>query len=77
MSGSVLTARSLEPALDFVSPFLSVPPLLTLCLSLFFKNNKHSKKIFFNKMKKQTKGAQQLNAIRDPELNPGLEGKYS
>ena len=33
-SGSVLTAQSLEPALDSVSPSLSVPPLLTLCLSL-------------------------------------------
>ena len=29
-SGSVLTAQSLEPALDSVSPSLSVPPLLTL-----------------------------------------------
>ena len=34
MSGSVLTAQSLEPALDFVSPFLSAPPLL----ALFLKN---------------------------------------
>ena len=33
MSGSVLTARSLEPASDSVSPFLSAPPLLMLCLS--------------------------------------------
>ena len=31
--GSVLTAQSLEPASDSVSPFLSVPPLLTLSLS--------------------------------------------
>ena len=30
--GSVLTARSLEPALDSVSPSLSDPPLLTLAL---------------------------------------------
>ena len=45
-SGSVLTARSLEPASDSVSPSLSVPPLLILHLSLslskinktFFKN---------------------------------------
>ena len=29
-SGSVLTARSLEPAWDSVSPSLSAPPLLTL-----------------------------------------------
>ena len=33
-SNSVLTAQSLEPALDSVSPSLSAPPLLTLCLSL-------------------------------------------
>ena len=32
-SGSVLTARSLEPASDSVSPSLSAPPLLMLCLS--------------------------------------------
>ena len=31
-SGSVLTAQSLEPASDSVSPFLSAPPLLMLCL---------------------------------------------
>ena len=41
-SGSVLTARILEPALDPGSPSLSAPPLLTLCLSLS-KINKHSK----------------------------------
>ena len=34
VSGSVLTARSLEPASDSVSPSLSAPPLLTHCLSL-------------------------------------------
>ena len=33
-SGSLLTAQSLQPALDSVSPSLSAPPLLTLCLSL-------------------------------------------
>ena len=32
-SGSVLTARSLEPASDSASPPLSAPPLLVLCLS--------------------------------------------
>ena len=31
---SVLTAQSLEPALDSVSPSLFAPSLLTLCLSL-------------------------------------------
>ena len=38
MSSSVLTAQSLEPASDSVSPSLSAPPLLVLCLS---KINKH------------------------------------
>ena len=40
-SGSVLTARSLEPAWDSESPFLSAPPMLTFCLSLSLslKNN--------------------------------------
>ena len=36
-SGSVLTAQSLEPASDSVSPSLSAPPLLMLCLSLSLK----------------------------------------
>ena len=34
VSGSVLTARSLEPASDSVSPSLSAPFLLMRCLSL-------------------------------------------
>ena len=34
MSGSVLTAQSLEPASHSVSPSLSASPLLVLCLSL-------------------------------------------
>ena len=33
-SGSVLTARSLAPALDSVSPSLSAPNPLTFCLCL-------------------------------------------
>ena len=33
-SGSGLTAQSLEPASHSVSPSLSAPSLLTLCLSL-------------------------------------------
>ena len=33
-SGSVPTVRSLEPVSDSVSPSLSAPPLLMLCLSL-------------------------------------------
>ena len=34
MSGSVQTAQSLEPLSDSVSPSLSAPPLLMLCLSV-------------------------------------------
>ena len=37
-SGSVLTAQNLEPASDSVSPSLSAPSLLMLCLSLSLKN---------------------------------------
>ena len=36
-SGSALTAQSLEPVSDSVSPSLSASPLLMLCLSLFQK----------------------------------------
>ena len=36
--GSVLTAQSLEPASDSVSPSISAPPPLALCLSLSLKN---------------------------------------
>ena len=46
-SGSVLTARSLEPASDSVSPSLSAPPPFTLCLSL--KNKYTLKKFFFRR----------------------------
>ena len=44
MSGSVLTAQSLEPASDSLSPSLSAPPLLMSAFS-FSKMNKH--KLFF------------------------------
>ena len=43
-SGSVLTAQSLELALDSVSPSLSAPPLLCLSLSLKNKNKTLKKK---------------------------------
>ena len=36
-SGSVLTAQSLEPAWDSVSPSLSVHPLFPLCVSISLK----------------------------------------
>ena len=38
VSGSVLTAQSLESASDSVSPSLFAPPPLALCLSLPLKN---------------------------------------
>ena len=37
-SGSVMTAQNLEPAWDSVSPPVSAPPLLMLCLSLSLNN---------------------------------------
>ena len=40
MSGSVLMARSLDPASDSLSPSLSAPPLLTHCLGSLSKINK-------------------------------------
>ena len=43
-SGSALTAWSLEPGSDSVSP-LSVPPLLALCLSLSKINIKNNPNI--------------------------------
>ena len=45
-SGSVLTVRSLETASDSLSPSLSAPPGLTLCVFLslsVLKINKHYK----------------------------------
>ena len=43
--GSVLTAQSLEPTSDSVSPSPSALPLLTLCLSLSLKNKHIIKKL--------------------------------
>ena len=37
-SGSVLTAQSLEPVSNPVSPSLSAPPPVSLCLTLSLKN---------------------------------------
>ena len=49
---SVLTAQSLEPASNSVSPSLSASPLLMLCLSV---KNKHLKKMFFFKVRRSTR----------------------
>ena len=48
----VLTAQSLEPALDSVSSPLSAPPSFTFCLSLS-KINRHEKNQKLNKEKKK------------------------
>ena len=47
-SGSVLTARSPEPALDSVSPSFSALPPFMLCLSVSLRNES-TLKIFFKK----------------------------
>ena len=44
--GSMLTAQSLEPASDSVSPSLSAPPLLTLSLSLSLSLSVKNKQTF-------------------------------
>ena len=46
VSGSVLTAQSLDPASDSVSPSLCASPLLVRTLSLKI-NNKHYQKNLF------------------------------
>ena len=56
-SGSVLTAQSLEPVPDFVSPSLSVPPLLALC------QNKET----FKTLKKRKKMLNQLSHSGAPD----------
>ena len=47
-SGSGLTAQSLEPVSNPVSPSLSAPPPVSLCLTLSLKNN-YKKKLFYFK----------------------------
>ena len=47
-SGSVLTARSLEPASDSVSPSLSDPPPIHVLSLSVSKINKRLKKFFKN-----------------------------
>ena len=53
MSDSVLTAQSLEPASDSVSPSLSAPPLLMLSLSFSINTQKKIKIIILKEQKKQ------------------------
>ena len=56
-SGSVLTAQSLEPASDSLSPSLSAPPPLMLCLS----------KINIKKIKKNGSGLV-VQSVKVPTL---------
>ena len=58
-SGYVLTARSLEPASDSVSPLLSAPSPLMLCLS---------QKYTFKKKKKERKKERKI--LCSPESSP-------
>ena len=64
--GSVLTARSLEPASDSVSPSPSTPPPLTLCLS---KINKHKKK---KKNKERLRSQTQAGSVAAGPWAPNL-----
>ena len=65
--GSVLTAQTLELALDSVCPSLSVPPLLMLCLFLFQKRI-NIKNNFFNKKNKKenTRMPARCDHVRPP-----------
>ena len=58
-SGSVLTARSPEPASNSVSPSLSAPPLLVLCLSFSLSVSK----INVKKKKESNKGGRLGGAV--------------
>ena len=68
VQGCVLTAQSLEPALDSVSPSLPTPPPLVLSLSLSLKINKHNKKNF------KCKHFSRENACMKGNGNGGREG---
>ena len=64
VSGSVLTAWSLEPASDSVSPSLSAPLFLTLCLCLSLKNKQTLKQFFLKE--KDTKTERQNRGPEKP-----------
>ena len=78
-SGSVLTAQSLEPALDSVSPSLfappcpplslSAPPQLALCVFLSLKNKeKHLKKCFKKIKIEKLRGTWVVQLVKRPTL---------
>ena len=70
-SGSVLTAQSLEPASDSVSPSLSAPPPLVLCLFLSLKNKSRLKRKF-KKIKKWNSST--WSPAADGETQERVEG---
>ena len=82
MSGSVLTAQNLERASDSVSPSLSAPPLLALCLFLknkYLKNLKkrgdtlYPQKCQYYKRKKRRLKRHDYIQCPTPRLYPVLE----
>ena len=71
VSDSVLTLKSMEPALDSVSPCLSPSPMLKICLYLSLKINNIKKNILIKKKKKKTgKGTRiaQVTRLGDQNL---------
>ena len=71
VSGSVLTARSPEPASDSVSPSLSAPPLLTLCFSLSHKNTQTLKNLFLSLSCRGQNPAENNSLPKDPHTKRG------
>ena len=70
---SVLTAQSLEPASDSVSPSLSASPLLALSLSPFLKNKQTLKKYFFKEKKRTPTRHPQLLFLKATVFNGVLQ----
>ena len=70
-SGSVRTAQSLEPTSDSVSPSLSAPPPLVLCLFLSLKNKSRLKRKF-KKIKKWNSST--WSPAADGETQERVEG---
>ena len=66
----MLAAQRLEPASDSVSPSLSAPPLLTLCLFVSLKKKSTFNKI---KLKKERNAKVPLQPILCPILSSGFE----
>ena len=71
VSGSVLTARSLDPASDPVPPSLSVPPPLMLCLSLPKINTQKKLKKHTHTHTHDIWGTWMAQLVRQPTLDLG------